>query len=420
MEKELIPQLRFPEFNEKWNIVQLGRLGSFQGGGTPSTNNSDYWAGNIPWVSSSDITEKDIFNLTVTRYLSKEAVKESSTKIIPKNSILFVARVGVGKLAVANVELCTSQDFANLTPKKDSSHFIAYYFLSKNKLLYQYAQGTSIKGFTMGDLKSIPINIPSLPEQQKIAAFLSDVDKKITKLTKKAALLEQYKKGIMQKIFNQELRFKDDEGNEFPEWIEKKYNDIYTFYSTNSLSREKLNYESGDIYNIHYGDIHTKFSTLFNLGNELVPFVNKGVDLSKIKEESFLRIGDLLIADASEDYTDIGKTIEVVNLKSQKVISGLHTFHARPNKFKMATGFAGYMLQTWKVRKQVMKIAQGTKVLSLSTTRLGEIILSVPTVSEQAKIANFLSDIDIKIEALHYKIENTQAFKKALLQQMFV
>src|SRR5690606_14830909 len=143
------------------------------------------------------------------------------------------------------------------------------------------------------------------------------------------------------------LRFKS-----FAErWKKIAYGDIYTFYTTNSYSRDNLNYEAGLVKNIHYGDIHTKFSTLFDIQKEHVPFINTEIDISKIKEESYCQEKDLVIADASEDYADIGKTIELVNLNNEKVVAGLHTFLARPNKYEMAKGFAGYLVQTWNVRK---------------------------------------------------------------------
>ena len=172
-------------------------------------------------------------------------------------------------------------------------------------------------------------------------------------------------------------------------WTTKLYGDVYSFYSTNSFSRDKLNYESGLVYNIHYGDIHTKFSTMFKLNKELVPLINTDVDLSKFSDEKYCKEGDLVIADASEDYADIGKTIELVGLNNERVLAGLHTFLARPNKYEMAKGFAGYLMQSWKVRKQVMLIAQGTKVLGLSTARLAKINLFIPLVNSSTECVRY-------------------------------
>ena len=211
------------------------------------------------------------------------------------------------------------------------------------------------------------------------------------------------------------LRFREFEG----EWVEKEYGKIYSFFTTNSFSRDKLNYENGLVKNIHYGDIHTKFSTIFDIRKEDVPFINNDVDLSKIKEESYCQEGDLVIADASEDYADIGKTIELKELDNTKLLAGLHTFLARPNKEQVVIGYMGYLLQSWKIRKQVMTMAQGTKVLSLSTKRLAKVKLNLPQKTEQQKIANFLTSIDQKIEQLTKKEKLLVAYKKGIMQKIF-
>ena len=203
-------------------------------------------------------------------------------------------------------------------------------------------------------------------------------------------------------------------------WFVKRYNEIYTFYTTNSFSRNDLNYNGGIVKNIHYGDIHTKYSTQFDILNEEVPYINISIDLSRIKNENYCKEGDLLVADASEDYADIGKTIEICNLNNENLLSGLHTFLARPNKFDVAIGFTSYLLQSRYVRKQIMKIAQGTKVLGLSTTRLGKVTLILPSsTQEQQKIADFLSAIDRRIQNLEKKKELLEQYKKGITQKIF-
>ena len=421
-EQKRVPKLRFDEFSENWKSVLFGDIAAF----TKGKN-----------ISKSDIvddgqTECIRYGELYTDY--NEIIEEIVSKTnLPKDELVLskindviIPSSGETQLDIATASCVLKNDVAlggdlNIVRTKQDGLFISYYLNSaKKKDIASLAQGNSVVHLYNHQLKGLKLNLPNLEEQQKIVAFLSAVDKKIAQLQQKKSLLEAYEKGVMQQIFSQELRFTKEDGSAYPDWEEKKFKEIYSFYSTNSFSRDKLNYESGKVRNVHYGDIHTKFSTLFDINDELVPYINKEMDLSKVKKESYLQLGDLLIADASEDYNDIGKTIEVVNLNDEKVISGLHTFHARPNKHKMALGFSGYLLQSWLIRKQVMKIAQGTKVLGISTGRLAEIKFFIPSYAEQTQISHFLSAIDKKITLIQTQIENTQQFKKGLLQQMFV
>ena len=197
------------------------------------------------------------------------------------------------------------------------------------------------------------------------------------------------------------------------------FEEIYSFKTTNSYSRDNLNYKNGTLKNIHYGDIHTKFNSPFNITKELVPFINEDVDISKIEEESYLLEGDLVIADASEDYNDIGKTIEISNLNDEKVVAGLHTFLARKESDEMVKGFASFLMKTWNVRLAIMKIAQGTKVLGISTKRLAHITFFIPQPEEQQKIASFLTAVDERIQLLHEKKAKLEEYKKGVIQKLF-
>ena len=204
------------------------------------------------------------------------------------------------------------------------------------------------------------------------------------------------------------------------EWESHKLGDILTFYSTNSFSREKLNYEIGNVKNIHYGDIHTKFPTILSIsGNKDVPYINNDVDFSKYKNEQYLQEGDLIIADASEDYADIGKAIEVKDIHDEKVLAGLHTILARDEKNMTINGFKGYLFLTEDLKTNIKRIANGISVLGISKNNLSKLSVNIPTKNEQQKIVDFISAIDKKIELLEDKYIYYQDFKKYLMQQIF-
>lgn len=215
-----------------------------------------------------------------------------------------------------------------------------------------------------------------------------------------------------------ELRF--PEFQDSGDWSNEPLDDLYDFEGTNSLSRDQLNFESGSVKNIHYGDIHTKFFTLFDIKKELVPYINPTESLLKIKQENYCVEGDIIFADASEDLDDVGKTIEIVNLNSEKLLAGLHTFLARQKHNKLIIGFGGHLFKSNRIRKQIKNEAQGAKVLGISKGRVSKIDVAYPPDKlEQQKIRDCLSSLDKLITAHTQKHEALKAHKKGLMQQIF-
>jgi len=212
------------------------------------------------------------------------------------------------------------------------------------------------------------------------------------------------------------LRFSEFGG----EWEIKPFNEIYSFKMTNSFSRDKLNYDKGTIKNIHYGDIHTKFSILFDITKERVPYINNNISLNNINLDNYCIEGDMVLADASEDLDDIGKSIEIINLNNEKLLSGLHTFLARQVEQKIIIGFGGYLFKSNSIRTQIKREAQGTKVLGISKGRTSNIKIYYPeSKKEQQKIAHCLSSLDNLINAETTKLDTLKVHKKGLLQQLF-
>ena len=193
---------------QEWEVKTIGDLGSFLGGGTPSTKNESFWKGHIPWISSADLNDDDIDHISTTRFISQEAVNSSATQICPQGTILIIARVGVGKLALSAQKVCTSQDFCNLIPSKENNpKFLAYALLPVMKNMANESQGTSIKGVAVDEIKKTPIAVPSLKgEQTAIATVLSDMDSEIAALETKLAKYRQLKTGMMQQLLTGKVR----------------------------------------------------------------------------------------------------------------------------------------------------------------------------------------------------------------------
>lgn len=235
------------------------------------------------------------------------------------------------------------------------------------------------------------------------------------------ALLQDFKRGLMQRLFSQEMRFTRDNGDAFPDWSNEKFGELFVWAKTNSLSREHLTRSNASgIQNIHYGDIHSKFRALFRQSAEDVPFITENAPLRRITDEEYLREGDIIIADASEDYADIGKSIEIMEVRESSMIAGLHTYIARPNEGVVVPGFAGYLLRSEPMRRQITRIAQGISVLGVSKKNLEKLTFWLPHPDEQQKIARVLMAVDAKIEIVSSQITDMETFRKGLLQKLFV
>lgn len=199
---QTVPEIRLDGFEEEWELLEVNDLADdFQSGGTPKTNVQEYWDGDIPWIQSSDLGTNYLFEIKVQKSISEKGLKNSSAKIIPKDSIAVVTRVGVGKLAVMRQEYATSQDFLSLSNLKSNIEFTAYLLYRLLQKEVTQLQGTSIKGITKGELLSKKVLIPSLPEQQAIGSYFSNLDNLINSHQEKISQLEILKKKLLKDMF---------------------------------------------------------------------------------------------------------------------------------------------------------------------------------------------------------------------------
>jgi len=405
------PKLRFPEFwnMDDWEVKQLGFVCDMQAG---------------QYVSASDISEQ--YESGLYPCYGGNGLRGYTKTYTHSGKYPLIGRQGA---LCGNINLGIGQFYATehavVVTSKDGIDVVWLFYNLINLNLNQYATGQAQPGLSVTVLEKVDTAIPaSIKEQQKIANCLTSLDELIVTQSEKLDALKVHKKGLLEQLFPAEgetvpqLRF--PEFRDAVEWKTKLFANVYQFKFTNSFSREQLNYSDGLVRNIHYGDIHTKFSTLFNIENEMVPFVNSSESLEKIKSENYCVEGDMIFADASEDTEDVGKSIEIVHLNNETVLSGLHTLLARQKEDNLVVGFGGYLFKSRRIRAQIKREAQGTKVYAISAGRLSNIQVCFPSdKQEQRKIADCLSSLDELIATQNQKLNALKVHKKGLMQQLF-
>ena len=272
----------------------------------------------------------------------------------------------------------------------------------------QSANGFALLHITKGTIENWKINLPTRQEQQKIAAFLTAVDSKIEQLSKKKALLGEYKKGLMQQIFSQAIRFKADDGSDFPDWEEKKLGGVVDNVGGTALEKYTNPKETHKFISIgNYGvdgkyidngqrvELNNKTKTKLLDKDNLVMVLNDKTAAGNI-------VGSTILIDESDSY--------IYNQRSERLIC----------KSELFPIFAWHYLNSKIFRKSVYSISQGGTQIYVNFPSVKELNFSLPSLLEQTKIANFLSSIDTKIEQVSKQLDESKQFKKALLQQMFV
>ncbi len=419
--------MRFPEFQDEWVQKKLGEVvDKVNSGKTPLGGEAVYTKEGILFIRSQNVNN-DKLELENSVFIPELVNDQMKNSIVQANDILLnITGASLGRSCVVpnnfksgnvNQHVCIIRLNKLYSPKFEQPLFSS----SKGQTIFTSLQtGSGREGLNFESIRSIKFFAPIPDEQQKIASFLSLINERITTQNKIIEGLKLSKKILIKKIFNQQLSFDGRHNNNFPEWEKKKIKELFSFKITNSFSREQLNHKNGKVKNIHYGDIHTRFQTLFDIEKEEVPYINPEVNINKINEENYCATGDMIFADASEDLIDVGKSIEIVNLNNQKLLAGLHTILARPISNTFSIGFCGYLFKSDRIRTQIQKESQGSKVLSISAVRLSNISFSIPCIEEQIKITNFLSSIDSKIDIEIRFLQKLEQQKKFLLQNLFV
>lgn len=402
--------------NNKWQLITLGDcLSKIEGGGTPSKEKSEYWNGFIPWASVKDIVTHNPKG--TQNYISELGLKNSSSKLISKGTLIVPTRMALGHAVVFDIDVAINQDLKALYPQKNlMNKYLFYWFKAMKKYIEKLGAGSTVFGIQQNELKKIKLNLPPIPEQNRIVSVLATWDKAIELLTKKIEIKKQIKKALVQDLLTGKKRLSGFNGK----WKNVEAGKVFSFLRTYAISRENLinntsNYQG--IGNIHYGDIHATYSSSsINLKNISVPSV-KDVSFKPNKDDLLIN-GDLVMADVSEDYEGVGVTVSVHGLENKKVVGGLHTFVLRDYSSMTAERYRQYIFQNKLIRNRLRKIANGVSVYGISKSNLSKILLSLPSIEEQTAIANILNTTDEEITTLEKKLFALKDQKKYLLNNL--
>ena len=408
----MFPKLRFQEFDGAWSNSKIDDIAVVTSGGTPSRSNLTFWDGNIPWVTTSLVD----FNIiqSAEEFITQKGLDNSSAKLFPKNTILMAMYgqgITRGKVAILGIDATTNQACAAIKLQSNyDTQFIFQNLMSRYEEIRDLSNDGGQKNLSAGIIKEIEVYYPEKTEQIKIASFLSVVDEKISQFNQKHELLSQYKQGMMQKLFSQQIRFKADDGSEFREWERAKVGNITeTIFGYPFDSKDMVEDNSGIplMRGINIGERHIRHSL------ELDRFFLK--DISKL-EKYFVQVNDIVL---SMDGSKVGRNSAFVTIKDTGSLLVQRVCILRE---KENTNIQ-YVYQ-WIISKEFHRYVDQVKTSSgiphISGKQIQDYEISYPCLEEQTKIANFLSVIDQKIEMVTQQIEQAKTWKKGLLQQMFV
>ena len=406
MNRVNVPQLRFSGFDGEWEIKKLSDISRIERGrfSPRPRNNPIYYNGEIPFVQTSDVVNANGKIEFYTQTLNEKGLAVS--KLFPKGSILITIAANIGHSGVLQIDMACPDSLIGIKPNKNIDNYYLNYYLSthQKKMDYLAPEGAQ-KNINIEFLNPYKIPVTTLPEQQKIASFLSAVDEKTQQLSRKKQLLEQYKKGVMQQLFSGKLRFKDKNGKDYPDWEEKKLGEVAKFrrgsfpqpYGLPKWYDDENGMPFIQVYDVDSNMLlkNTTKNKISKLGAEQSVFVKKGTLVITI-QGSIGRIAKTQY-DAYVDRT-------LLIFQSYKLPTDVDYFK-----------YVVFLL--FEIEKTK---APGGTIKTITKEVLTDFTIPIPCIQEQQKIANFLSNIDIKIENTNQEINKMQNFKKGLLQKMFV
>ncbi len=406
---KLVPELRFKGFEGEWARKNIGKISELTS--SKRVYLSDYVNIGIPFFRGKEISElkKNIVPNDIL-YISEKAYNEFREKYgVPQKDDILMTAVGTlgNVLRIKNDDKFYFKDGNLIWFRKisESPAFLEIILEVKKLDIEKTSIGSTQRALTMVELRKLIFPFPTLPEQKKIASFLSSVDEKIQQLTRKKELLEHYKKGVMQQLFSGKLRFKDEKGKEYEEWEEKRLGEVAVRVSRknkeNNLNVLTISAQNGLVNQLEY--------------------FNKSVSAKDVTNYYLLEKDEFAYNKSYSKGYPMGAIKRLINY-DKGVVSTLYICFRFNNNVSLS--FMEQYFENGYQNSEIEKVAQeGARnhgLLNIGLNDFFNINLIIPSLPEQKKIAKYLTSIDKKIETIKKEITATQGFKKGLLQQMFV
>ena len=407
------------EIPEEWKLAKIESIADkLLSGGTPSTSVSEYWDGDIAWTKGATLTTHH--TTKGERLISKTALNNSSTSIIPKDNLLVVSRVSIGNISINKIDIAINQDITAIIPNKSLclTEFLYWSLFDSIGILVSFSQGTTIQGFTRKDLSNHRIFLPSLPEQQKILSFLSNIDNLIINTQKIIEQTKSTKQGLMQKLMIKGIGHKKFKkvifGRYFInysipiDWKIIKLNKIFNI--KNGVNKEKSFFGKGTpIVNVL--DVYGNSGLISNQ-------IKGKVTLSENEIISFkLKKGDVVFTRTSETIEDIGTSSVILDDVEKTTFSGF-LLRAQPKTEDFEINFKIFCFSSNIIRRQIISTATKTSRALTTKNYLSNVVIPIPPLPEQQQIATILSNVDSQIQSqVQYK-EKLERLKKSLMQKL--